>query len=99
MARLFISQDRLDEWTADKKATLDEDRLTITELGKSFKVEPAVRFLKVSGNEDDPNDFVNRVKTEEELAELGADVYMNSVIHGDIAYDVQPGFIGTTIGD
>ncbi len=94
MARLFISQERLDDWTMDEKATLDSGRLTLTELGRVFLVEPAVRFLKVSGGEEDPNDFLNRVKTEKELAEIGADLYMNSVIHGDTAYDVQPGFVG-----
>ncbi len=94
MARLFISQERLDEWTADEKASLVEDLLTLTELGRSFAVEPAVRFVSVAGNEEDPNDLLNKVKTEEELVQIGADLYMNSVIHGDVAYDVQPGFVG-----
>lgn len=94
MARLFISQERLDEWTLDQKATLTSGRLELTELGRVFQVVPAVRFLKVAGNEPDPNDLLDRVKTEAELTEIGADLYMNSVIHGDIAYDVQPGFVG-----
>lgn len=94
MARLFISQERLDEWSADDKASLVDDRLMLTELGRAFTVVPAVRFLKVAGGEDDPNDLLNRVKTEEELAAMGADLYMNSVIQGDVAYDVQSGFVG-----
>ena len=94
MARLFISQDRLDEWSADAKATLAGDRLTLTELGRVFVVEPAVRFLKVAGDEPDPHDLLELVKTEEELVALGADLYMNSVIHGETAYDVQSGFVG-----
>ena len=95
MARLFISQDRLDEWTADDKASLVDNRLTLTELGRSFFVQPAVRFLKVAGDEDDPNDLLDRVKTDVELTEVGAELYMDSVIHGDVAYDVQPGFVGS----
>ena len=94
MARLFISQERLDEWTADDKAFLVDGRLTLKELDRAFAVQPAVRFMKVAGDEEDPNDLVDRVKTEGELAEIGADLYMNSVIHGDVAYDVQPGFLG-----
>ncbi len=97
MARLFISQDRLDEWSADNKATLASDLLTLHELGRVFLVEPAVRFLTVAGDEADPNDLLNRVKTEEELAELGADIYMTSVIHGETAYEVQPGFVGRAV--
>ncbi|MCP4446059.1 MAG: hypothetical protein GY811_12040 [Myxococcales bacterium] len=78
----------------DQKATLEAGMLTITELGRVFAVVPAVRFMKVAGDEQDPNDLLNRVKTEEELVEIGADLYMNSVIHGEIAYEVQPGFVG-----
>jgi len=78
----------------DQKATLVDGRLTLTELGRVFGVVPAVRFVKVAGNEPDPNDLLNRVKTDDELTAIGADLYMNSVIHGDIAYDVQPGFVG-----
>ena len=78
----------------DQRATLQGGRLTLTELGRVFVVVPAVRFMKVAGNEVDPNDLLNRVKTEDELVEIGADLYMNSVIQGDIAYDVQPGFVG-----
>ncbi len=95
MARLFISQDRLDEWTADEKASLEDNLLTLTELGRSFSVQPAVRFMSVAGGEEDPNDLLDRVKTEVELSEVGAELYLNSVIHGDVAYDVQPGFVGT----
>ena len=94
MARLFISQERLDQWTADSKVSIDGGVMTVSELQRSFDVGPAVRFLKVAGDEPDPNDLINRVKTEEELVEMGADLYMNSVIFGDIAYDVQPGFLG-----
>lgn len=94
MARLFISQERLDVWSADNKASLESDRLTLHELGRVFVVQPAVRFLTVAGDEPDPHDLLTRVKTEEELVALGADLYMNSVIHGETAYDVQPGFVG-----
>ena len=94
MARLFISQERLDVWSSENKAKIEANRLTLKELGKVFIVEPAVRFLRVAGGEDDPHDLVDRVKTEEELVNLGADLYMNSVIHGETAYDVQAGFVG-----
>lgn len=97
MARLFISQDRLDEWSADNKATLADDLLTLHELGRVFLVEPAVRFLSVAGNEEDPNELLGTVKSEEELAAIGADTYMSSVIHGETAYEVQPGFMGRAV--
>jgi hypothetical protein len=94
MAKLFISQDRLDAWNAEQKVRLDDSRLTLVELDRSFQIRPAVLFLKVSGDEEDPNNLLGRVKAEAELDAMGADVYMNSVIVGDTAYEVQTGFLG-----
>lgn len=94
MARLFISQDRLDAWTAESRVNVDGDVMTLNDDGRSFTIRPAVRFMKVSGSEQDPHDLLGRVKDETALDEMGADHYMNSVIMGDTAYDVQVGFIG-----
>jgi hypothetical protein len=94
MARLFISQDRLDAWTMEHRVAVEGDRMTLADDGRSFRIRPAVRFLRVSGPDADPHDLVGKVKDEVALADLGADQYMNSVIMGDTAYDVQPGFLG-----
>ena len=98
MAKLFISQDRLDAWTADNRVKLEGETLTLLEDGRSFTIRPAVHFIKVAGNDVDPNDLLGKVKDEQALAELGADLYMDSVIMGDTAYDVQPGFVGEPLG-
>ena len=66
----------------------------LTEDGRSFQIRPAVRFLRVAGDEADPNGLVETVQDERALQAMGADVYMDSVILGDTAYDVQPGFLG-----
>jgi hypothetical protein len=94
MARLFISQERLDAWTADSKVDVDGSEMTLVEDGRSFAIRPAVLFLKVAGNDPDESDLLGRVKDEDALAAMGADQYMNSVIVGDVAYDVRCGFIG-----
>lgn len=94
MARLFISQDRIDEWSAEERVHLEGEILTLADDGRSFRIAPAVRFLRVTGSDSDPNDLVGRVKRESELGALGADLYMNSVILGEVAYDVQSGFLG-----
>ena len=49
MSRLFISVDRLDAWTAEGRAALEGDRMTLTELGRSFTMTPAVCFVKTTG--------------------------------------------------
>jgi len=94
MARLFISQDRLDAWSVENRVTLVGDVMTLADDGRSFRIHPAVRFLKVSGGDADPNDLIGRVKGDADLTDMGADQYMNSVIYRDTAYDVQPGFLG-----
>ena len=94
MARLFISQERLDTWNAEQRVTLSGDVMTLADDGRSFRIRPAVRFLQVSGSGDDPNDLLDKVHDEDSLDEMGADHYMASVILGETAYDVQPGFLG-----
>src|SRR5678815_3443237 len=94
MAQLFISQDRLDSWTSEARVDLDGDVMTLADDGRCFRLRPAVRFLQVIGSESDPNQLVNKVKDETTLARMGADHYVTSVILGEVAYDVQPGFLG-----
>lgn len=98
MARLFISQERIDSWSAQDKIALDGDEMTLVDDGRSFEIEPAVYFVKVAGDEEDAQDLIGKVKTEEDVVALGGDVYMNSVILGEIAYDVKSGFVGKPKG-
>jgi hypothetical protein len=94
MAQLFISQERLDAWSAELRVSLAGDVMTLTDDGRCFRIRPAVRFLRVAGGSDDPNQLLDTVRDEHSLDEMGADHYMYSVILGETAYDVQPGFLG-----
>jgi hypothetical protein len=98
MARLFISQERLDTWSAEQRVTLEGDTMTLADDGRSFRIRPAVRFLRVSGDASDPNQLVDTVHDEGNLDQMGADHYMDSVILGETAYDVQSGFLGEPVG-
>ena len=94
MSRLFISVERLEAWTAEGRAALEQDRMTLTELGRSFTMTPAVHFVAVSGSDHDPNDLIGLVKSKDLLVEMGAEQMSTSVIYRDTAYDVVDGFIG-----
>lgn len=94
MARLYISQNRVDSWSAENRIEISADTMTLVEHGRAFIIQPAVRFLAVSGAEEDPHDLVGKVKNLDELAAMGADHMASSVIYGDSAYDVENGFIG-----
>jgi hypothetical protein len=94
MARLFISVTKLESLTAANKVSIDGEVLNLTELGRSFRILPAVRFLGVAGGDADPHKLVGLVKSEEDLAKMGADHMASSVIYIDTAYEVQQGFVG-----
>jgi hypothetical protein len=97
VARLFIATERLDTWTGEGKATLEGSLMTLVELGRSFTIRPAVRFLSVTGADDDPHALLGKVKDDRELTEMGAEHMSDSVIYVDTAYDVQNGFVGEPV--
>lgn len=68
--------------------------MTLTELGRSFSMTPAVCFVKTQGQDNDPHDLVGRVKSKPQLEAMGAEQLMSSVIYNDTAYEVIDGFIG-----
>jgi len=68
--------------------------MTLTELGRSFVMKPAVAFESVTGSDSDPHDLLGRVKSKQVLEEMGAECFGNSVIYSDTAYEVVDGFIG-----
>ncbi len=92
--KLFFSQDILDAWCEVEKVSVDGELLTIKrEPPSRFRLIPAYRVTGVSGGGDDPKKWVNKVKTREELEKAGADIYMNSIIAGDVAYDAEYGYL------
>lgn len=75
MAQLFISQERLDAWTAENRVSLAGSVLTLTDDGRTFDIQPAVRFLTVTGSDADPHSLLGKVKAEKSLVEMGGEVY------------------------
>jgi hypothetical protein len=98
MPRLFIPAEWVDQANLDEVVQVGSDVMTVPADGKSYRLTPAVRFLRVDGGESDPNAWVGKVKTTTELEALGAEAMENSVIHGDTPYSVQPGFIAEYLG-
>ncbi|HEY7958228.1 MAG TPA: hypothetical protein VII38_23175 [Polyangia bacterium] len=96
MARLFISQQQMDKWTAEGKVRLDDDLMSLPALGRSFRLVSAVCFDRVVDGDDAPG-LVGRVKTDAQLAELGAEHYGASVILGELGYECTDGFVGLPV--
>ncbi len=93
---LFVSQAMLDSWAGQGKIDLLGDVMTVVAgegKGRSYALEPAVRFMKVVGAEADPNGLLHKVKTAAQLRALGAEPLDGSCVLGDVAYEIQPGFL------
>jgi hypothetical protein len=93
---LFVSQAMLDSWAGQGKIEFVGNVMTLLSgdgKGRSYALEPAVRFLEVLGAESDPNALLHKVKSAAQLRDLGAEQVDASVIMGDVAYEVEPGFL------
>jgi hypothetical protein len=90
--RLFLPQATLEQWVLDDKADLRDGKLVVHSETSACPVEPAVHFLKLVAGVDD-NKLVSRVKTEAQLAQLGAERFEDSVVLGESAYEVVPGYV------
>jgi len=93
VARLYVSQAQMDSWTTGGKVGLKDDLMTVPALGRTFRLESAVRIVKIVGGDDDKS-LVGKVKTSAELAGEGAEHYGASVIVADSAYECEEGFVG-----
>ncbi len=94
MAAVFITNAMLTQWSDQGKVRLDDTTLTLLQENRTVKLKPAVRFTKVIDDGDDPNKLTGKVKTKEQLDEIGAEHYLDSVILGDVGYQVVEGFLG-----
>jgi hypothetical protein len=93
---LFVSQAMLDTWAEQGKIELVGNVMILLAgdgKGRSYALEPAVRFLKLIGADADPHGLVHKVKSVEQLRALGAEPVGDSCILGDTGYEVQPGFL------
>jgi hypothetical protein len=93
MARLYVSQAQMDQWTSGGKVDLTDDVMNVPAMKRSFKIEGAVRLIKVVGGTDEAK-LVGKVKTAVELAALGGEQYGSSVLLGETAYECEEGFVG-----
>jgi hypothetical protein len=96
--RIFFPQAGLDVWVAEDRVDFASDELTIREERRKYKIVEAVRVLREVTDTPDPHEIVGKVKSRAFVAELGAEILEGSMIIGDNAYDIVPGFVGAPVG-
>lgn len=92
--RIFFPQEALDEAIVDGRIELSGGELTIVSEKRVYRVAEAVRVLSEVTGSEDANELVGKVKSVAFLQELGAELLETSMLIGDNAYDVVPGFSG-----
>ncbi len=96
--RVFFPQSAVDQWGIDGKIDLVGNELILLGEGRRYKVEEAVRIvIEVTGANDDRK-IIGKVKPKRALEEIGAELLETSMILGENAYDVVPGWMGTPAG-
>jgi hypothetical protein len=96
--RVFFPQAALDQWISDGKVDLAGDELTIKPEARRYRILEAAHVTREVTGLADGNELVGKVKTLQYLSGLGADLLENSMVLGDNAYDVIPGFLGAPVG-
>jgi hypothetical protein len=93
---LFVSQTLLDAWAGQGRIDLDGRSIALLGgpgRGRRYALDPAVRFLRVAGGAGDAAGLVARVKSLSQVRELGGEAMADSVVLGEVAYEVEPGFL------
>ena len=94
MAVVFVTNAMLNTWSDQGKVRLVDTTLHLLSENRTVQLKPAVRFVKLIDGTDDPHKLVGKVKSVQQLDEMGAEHYLDSVIFGDVGYYVVEGFWG-----
>ncbi len=98
--KIFIPQEKLEIWVHEGKISMTNNVIT-TLTGKkvSYKLIPAFKFLRLTSGNSDTERLIGTVKTKDDIKHLKPDIFMDSIIIGDKAYEVEMGYIGYLTGD
>jgi hypothetical protein len=91
---MFIAQPTLEIWMDSGNVEMRGDEVVLKKLKRTYVIESAVRFVAVVSGGAAPK-LIGKVLTERRIGELGGEIMGDSVIIGDSAFQVQPGFVAT----
>jgi len=97
--RLFVPQAMLDLWLSEERVEVEGEVMITRPEGQRLELTTAVLFKEEVTGSPDAHDLLGKVKDLEQLAEIGAEHYADSVLLGDNAYQVVEGFAGTPLAD
>ncbi|MBX3260814.1 MAG: hypothetical protein KIS78_27820 [Labilithrix sp.] len=92
--RVFFPQASLDRWGVEGKIELTGTEIVLLAEGRRYDITEVVRVVVEVTGAPDPHGLIGKVKSKAELESMGAEILENSMILGDNAYDVVPGWAG-----
>ena len=92
--RVFFPQASLDQWGVEGKIELTPTELTILSEGRRYEITEVVHVVVEVTGATDPHGILGKVRSKADLEGIGAEIMENSMIIGDNAYDVVPGWAG-----
>ena len=96
--RLFFPQDALDQWLVDERIDIQGAEIGVHKAGRRYRIAEAMRVVREVTGGGDPHELIGRVKSKAFLEELGAEIFERSMVLGDFAYDVVPGWLAVPVG-
>ena len=93
----FIPQSWADRALLEDRIEIVGAIMTVRADGKTYELEEAVRVLDVEDGTD-ANGVIGKVLTRTELATRGGETIEESLLLGETAYRVQPGFVARFTG-
>jgi hypothetical protein len=96
--RVFFPQALLDAWIADERVEITGTELLLRDEGRRYAIREGFHVLRDAAGGGDAKQLLGKVKTKDQLDSIGAEVFEASMILGDDAYDVVPGFVGEPVG-
>jgi hypothetical protein len=97
--KLFIPQETVDSWLSAERVNLEGEMLQLPGGGLVLRLVPGCYFRSVQAGTDESFNLLGRVKAKAAISALGAEMFMNSVILGETAYEVEVGFVAKPVGN
>ncbi|MGF1509548.1 MAG: hypothetical protein ACFB9M_08610 [Myxococcota bacterium] len=92
--RMFIAQKTLEQWLDREDVEVEGNRVAFRRLGRTYRIQAAVRFREVA-SEQSSSALIGKVLTEAQIVDHGGELMNDSVLFGDVAFTVEPGYVGT----
>ena len=94
--KLFISQEALDSWMSAEGVILEGEILRLAGSNIALRLVPGCHFNGVQAGNDE-SALLGRVKSKAAVTAMGAEMYMDSVILGETAYEIETGFLAKPV--